>query len=84
MSACARTTLAYDTEEGEICLQEYGKHQFQVGCMYFMILKYNKPLKEKVGRCFYSQFDTKSLQQMRKTMKNDNTRVLAILISTRT
>ena len=80
MSAYARTTLAYDTEEGEICLQEYGKHQFQVGCMYFLTLKQNKSLNEKFERCLSSKFDVLTSQQMRKTMKNDHTFVLALLM----
>ena len=47
--------------------------------MAFPTLKQNKAFKEKVERCLSSRFLYLTSQQIRKTMNNENTCVLAIL-----
>ena len=55
-------------------------YQFKVGFIYYPNLKQNREFKEKVERCLYLQFFTKTSAKKRKTMKHYNTCVIDILM----
>ena len=56
-----------------------GGCQFQFGCVSYLNLKQNKAFKYQVDNLFSYQFYYKMSQQMRKSLKQDNTRVVDLI-----
>ena len=55
-------------------------YQFHAGYLSYLNLKQNKSFKEEVDKCLSSRFDSKTSTQMKKTLKQDNTRVIALIM----
>ena len=53
---------------------------FQAACVKYITLKQNKAFKEKVYRFFSTKFDVAGFIKMRKTLKQHNTHVIALLM----
>ena len=55
-------------------------YKFQVSCVSYMNLEKNKTLKDQVDKCLYNQFDVTTSQQMSKTLQQDNTHDIDLIM----
>ena len=55
-------------------------YQFHAGYLSYLNLKQNNLFKEEVDKFLSSRFDSKTSTQMKKTLKQDNTRVIALIM----
>ena len=54
-------------------------YKFQVECLSYLNLKHKKAFKEQVDKSLSYQFDFNTSTQMKKTLKQKNTRVISLI-----
>ena len=55
-------------------------YQLQVACVSYLNLIENKEFKEKIDKHLTQKFDVKNSEQTRKTPKQDNTHIVALIM----
>ena len=55
-------------------------YQFQVACISYLNLRQNKEFKEKIDKCLSQQFDKKKSASMRKTLEQDSTNFITLMM----